>query len=51
LSSGLNAKLTVGLACFFLLIMMSDAYLTLSYTGLLLALFATLTMLKKTGQS
>jgi O-antigen ligase len=37
--SGLPAKLTVGLVCFFLLIMMSDAYLTLSNTGLLLVLF------------
>ncbi len=38
-SPGVNAKITVGLVCFFLLIMMSDAYLTLSHTSLLLALF------------
>lgn len=37
--SGLRAKITVGLVCFFLLIMMSDAYLTLSSTSLLFALF------------
>ena len=37
---GQAGKETVGLVCFFLLIMVSDAYLTLSYTGLLFVLFA-----------
>jgi len=36
---GFEAKSTVGLVCFMMLIMMSDAYLTLSHTSLLFALF------------
>jgi len=37
---GLEARLTVGLICFMLLIMISDAYMQLSNTSLLFALFA-----------
>ena len=37
--SGMSARVVVGLACFFLLIMMSDAYLTLSSISLLFSLF------------
>ena len=38
--SGLPAALSAGLVCFFLLILLSDAYLQLNNTSLLLALFA-----------
>ena len=36
---GVSSKITTGLVCFFLLIMMSDAYLQLSNISLLFALF------------
>jgi O-antigen ligase len=38
--TGVEAKLTTGLICFMLLIMMSDAYMQLNNTSLLFALFA-----------
>jgi O-antigen ligase len=38
--TGLEAKLTTGLICFMLLIMLSDAYMQLNNTSLLFALFA-----------
>ena len=38
--AGWEAKLTIGLLCFMLLIMMSDAYMQLNNTSLLFALFA-----------
>lgn len=45
--TGVEAKLTTGLICFMLLIMMSDAYMQLNNTSLLFALFAGLSCSSK----
>jgi len=44
--SGWEAKMTVGLICFMLFIMMSDAYMQLSNTSLLFALFASVSSIE-----
>lgn len=48
--SGLEAKMTVGLVCFMLLIMMSDAYMQLNNTSLLFALFASASAVRQDAE-